>query len=265
MVNRSWQGKTALITGASSGIGATLARKLAQGGCHLVLTARRVERLEALAQELRQYNIQVDVIPCDLSRPGAPRQLIGQIGARGRAIDFLVNNAGFGMSGEFADGDADAISRMLQVNVIALVELTHAVLPSMRRRGSGDILLVASMAGFMSLPLLGLYAASKALVLHFGEALAYELRPSGIRVTILCPGPTSTEFMEVSSLVPSRAARALLMPVDRVADDALKAMKRGRRVMIPGCLFRMTVWLMELLPRGLALRLAAFGMRRAAL
>lgn len=262
MANLHWQGKTALITGASSGIGSALATQLAQGGCHLIITARRGDRLEALAADLRaQYKVQVDVITGDLSVPGAATDLVKQIVQLGRTVDLLINNAGFGMNGTFTTADSAQTMRMLQVNVMALVELTQELLPSMLARGAGDIMLVSSIAGFMPIPELALYAASKALVLNWGEALAYELRGSGVRLTVLCPGTTATEFMDVAGYTPGRIAQLITLSAERVARDGLKAMARGKRMVVPGFIFRLGIWSSALLPRCLQLWITSLAIR----
>jgi hypothetical protein len=199
----------ALVTGASSGIGTALARELAQHGHNLVLTARRVAPMEALAAQLRALGAVATVIPADLSKPGAAVTLAHDIAERGLDIDILVNNAGLGALGRFDRMDPGRIGDMLQINVVALTELTRLLLPGMVARGHGRIMLVSSVAGFQPGPRMAVYFATKAYVTSLGEALAYELRRTGVSVTVLCPGATDTEFFVVAGAVnSSMAARA---------------------------------------------------------
>jgi short-subunit dehydrogenase len=199
----------ALVTGASSGIGTALARELAQHGHNLVLTARRVAPMEALAAQLRALGAVATVIPADLSKPGAAVTLAHDIAERGLDIDILVNNAGLGALGRFDRMDPGRIGDMLQINIVALTELTRLLLPAMVARGHGRIMLVSSVAGFQPGPRMAVYFATKAYVTSLGEALAYELRRTGVSVTVLCPGATDTEFFVVAGAVnSSMAARA---------------------------------------------------------
>ena len=194
-----WRGKWALITGASAGIGLALAAQLAAGGTNLILTARRRERLETLAGRLsEQHGVRIEVFPADLTLPVAPEQLFAFTEKQRIAVDLLVNNAGFGTYGRFHISDRTRQLAMVQVNVAAVVALTHLYLPRMIERRRGDILIVASTAAFQGLPYLATYAATKAFDLLFAEALAEEVRDKGIRVCALCPGPTATEFQAVA-------------------------------------------------------------------
>src|SRR6267154_5169693 len=194
-----WQGKWALITGASAGIGAALARELAAGGTNLVLTARRRERLAGLAGELTaKHNIRTLVCVADLAQPLGPQEIFSFTESKNIAVDLLVNNAGFGAYGEFHKTRLDRIVEMTQVNVTAVVHLTHLFLPGMIARGSGDILILASTASFQPVPYITVYAATKSFDLSFAEGLAEEVRQYGIRVCALCPGSTETEFHEVA-------------------------------------------------------------------
>lgn len=192
---------TALITGASSGIGESLARQLAAHGAHLILVARTEDRLHALAAELgARYRVQVHVLPADLNRPGAAAELHAAVQARGLNVDILVNNAGLGGYGEFSAQPSDEIDRMIAVNIGALTGLTRAFLPDMLARGRGRVLNVASTAAFQPGPLMAVYYATKAYVLSFSEAIAEEVAGSGVSVTALCPGPVRTDFQAVSRL-----------------------------------------------------------------
>ena len=188
----------ALVTGASSGIGADLARELARDGHDLVLSARSIEPMQALAAELEADGAGAVVIAADLSRPGGATELAGAIAARGLDIDVLVNNAGLGGIGRFDQMEPQRISDMLQVNIVALTELTRLLLPGMVARRRGKVLLVASTASFQPGPRMAAYFATKAYVLSLGEALAYELRATGVTVTTLCPGATATNFFKAA-------------------------------------------------------------------
>jgi len=184
----------ALVTGASSGIGANLARELARDGHDLVLSARRVEAMQALAAELKALGATCTILAADLSRNGAAAALVRDLEARGLIVEVLINAAGLGANGRFDISDPTRVSEMLQVNVVALTELTRMLLPPMVARRSGKVMLVASTAGFQPGPQMAVYCASKAYVLNLGEAIAYELHGSGVTVTTLCPGATDTEF-----------------------------------------------------------------------
>src|SRR5579864_4171875 len=197
----------ALVTGASGGIGAALARELARHGHDLVLVARGAAAMEALAAELRAAGAAATVIAADLARPGAAASLAHEIAGRGLAIDILVNNAGLGAAGRFDRSDPARIGEILQVNIVALSELTRLMLPGMIARGHGRVMLVASVAAFQPGPRMAAYFASKAYVLSLGEALAYELRRTGVSVTVLCPGATATEFFATAGADHSFMAR----------------------------------------------------------
>ncbi len=193
--NTPWSGKWALVTGASAGIGKALAEEIAAGGTNLVLTARRRERLEALAQALSNaYKIRAEVFAADLSQPAAPAEILAFTREKDIHIDLLVNNAGFGAYGEFATSDLSRQLEMVQVNCAAVLQLTHLFLPAMIERDSGDILIVASTASFQAVPYISTYAATKAFDLFFAEGLAEEVKSHGIRVCALCPGSTESEF-----------------------------------------------------------------------
>ena len=197
-MSRNHAGTTALITGASSGLGAEFARTLAARGADLVLVARREDRLIALADELiAAHGVAVHPIALDLAAPGAVETLRAAVLERGLVIDSLVNNAGFGMHGPLVDADAARIDEQVQLNVAVLVSLTRAFLPEMTASGRGVLVNVASTAAFQPLPFMAVYGATKAFVLSFTEAVAFETRHSGIRVTTLCPGATRTEFFDV--------------------------------------------------------------------
>jgi short-subunit dehydrogenase len=215
----------ALITGASSGIGAEFARQLAGRGMHLVLTARREPLLAQLAAELHQaHGTKTEIIVADLSNPAEPARLLEEVHKRGLTIELLVNNAGFGHVSTIEKADVARVLEMLRVNVSALTELTYRVLPQMLERGHGGIINVASVAAFQPVGYMGAYAASKAYVLHFSEALWAEARDRGVTITTLCPGTTRTEFFDISG-VPGWLDRHSAQDVRPVVRSALKALE----------------------------------------
>jgi hypothetical protein len=239
---------TALITGASSGIGAELARLCAAKGHGLILVARRLPELERLASDLaREYGVPARALSADLAGPEAPRALFDRLD--GAPVDILINDAGFGLRGRFAATDWDVEARMLQVNIAALVQLTKLFLPAMIRRGAGRIMNVGSTAGFVPGPDMAVYYASKAFVLSFSEALAVELEGTGVTVTDLCPGPTRTEFGEVAGAGNTALFRGATMSAADVAREGYEAMMRGRTVAIAGARNRWAMWGAHLLPR----------------
>ncbi len=246
---------TVLVTGASSGIGEAFARRLAVQ-CHtLILTARREERLDRLAEELAQaHGVTVHVIAADLARPGSAAMLCAAWERLGLTIDLLVNNAGFAKNGLFAELPFDVQADMVRLNVNTLVELTRLVLPAMRLRKRGGVINVASNAAFQPVPHLAVYGATKAFVLSFSEAVAEEVATDGVRVMALCPGATATDFWEVAGMGPSWMNR--LPTPDSVAVQGLRAFERGRRVFVHGGLNKLITWLVRLGPRRLVARIA---------
>lgn len=239
----------ALITGASAGLGVEFARQLSARGKRLILVARRKDRLDALASELENAR----AVEADLSLPGAADRLMAEIAASGEHVDLLVNNAGFGLAGRFAKLDAKRQRQMIDLNCGALVELAHAVLPSMIDRKSGEILNVASTAAFQPGPGMAVYFATKAFVLSFSEALHEEVKKDGVIVSALCPGPTATEFGEVAGWKPAGPSAKIF--VDMAADSAsvvragLDGLEKGRAIVIPGVMNKATAQAHRFFPR----------------
>jgi uncharacterized protein len=228
----------ALVTGASSGIGADLARQLASRGHGVVLVARRADRLEALAAELRDaHGVRAEALACDLNDPEARDALPGRVEALGLEVSILVNNAGYGSAGQFVDLDATSEAMMVRLNCEAVVALSAAYTPKLvARDGGGAILVVASSAGMQPIPGQATYGATKAFALSFAEALHTELSDRGVAVTALCPGPVDTEFAEQAGLteafdgVPSFAR----VTPQECAKQAIDGLDRNRRVVVPG-------------------------------
>jgi short-subunit dehydrogenase len=247
----------ALVTGASSGIGAALARELARHGHDLVLSARSEAPMEALAEELRALGAAATVIPADLAASGAAAALVAELATRGLEIEVLVNNAGLGAFGRFDRVDPLRNDEMLQVNIVALTELTEALLPAMLAQGHGKIVLVASTAAFLPCPNLAVYAATKAYVRSLGEALAQELKGSGVTVNVLCPGTTATNFFDVAGGSPNAVQTTRMMTADAVARIAYAGLARGDRVTIAGIMNRILAFGATHAPHWLLLPVAA--------
>src|SRR5436309_3828583 len=225
---------TTLITGASSGIGEAFARKLAMLGHDLLLVARSEDKLIALCNELgRNHNIRAQYVALDLSEREASARLLAETVERNLEIDFLINNAGFGSMGDFANLDLELELKMIDLNVRSLVELTHRFLTSMRERKRGSIINVASTAGFQGVPFVATYAATKAFVLSFSEALWEENRPYGIKVMALCPGVTETGFFAVAGIEKPPPGR-IMQPPEDVVETALRGLQHRRSHIISG-------------------------------
>jgi hypothetical protein len=253
--------KTALVTGASSGIGQELARIHASRGGDLVLVARREDRLQILQDELEdEYSVRVTVLCQDLSVPAAAREAYQRVSAAGIQVDYLINSAGFAYHGFFHKQEKDRVRDLISVNVTALTELTRCFLPDMFERGTGRILNMASMAAFLPGPLMAVYYATKAYVLSFSEAIANELSGSGVTVTVLCPGGVRTEFVEAGGLVGTRAFRGRLDSAHAVALQGYNAMLRGQPVVVDSKLY---VFFMRFIPRRLLARFARIAMENA--
>lgn len=228
---------TALITGASSGIGAVFAEKLASRKQDLVLVARSQDKLQSLADRLsQQYGIQTTVIAQDLTAPDASEIIFTMLEQQGIEIDWLINNAGFGTYGEFAEGDRENHLNMIRLNVLALVDLTHRYLPGMRSRRSGSIINIGSTASFQPIPYFAVYAATKAFVLSFSESLWHECKPYGVKVLAVCPGPTETEFFKVADF-PASMKEQMGQDYDSpnaVVEEALKALNQEKANVVTG-------------------------------
>lgn len=252
------QGKWALVTGASSGLGVEFAKLFAERRANLVLVARRMEPMNRLAEELtRKHSVRIVVIGMDLSRPGAAAELKSDLDARGIAIGSLVNNAGHGMYGGFLDQKLEAISGMMRVNMLSLTELTHIFGRDMVKRREGQILMLASLLGYQAVPGYAAYAASKAYVLLLGEALHQELAPHGVSVTTLTPGIAATSFGEIAGQRMSPLLRLMIMKPHSVARAGLAAMMGGRTTVTPGFLNKAAAFFDRLMPR--PMQRAIFG------
>src|SRR5688500_14530633 len=251
---------TTLITGASSGIGAAFARKLAARGRNVLLVARSEDKLITMCNELgRVSGVRAHYITMDLLRPDAARELFEETQRRELVVDMLVNNAVFGSMGEFVDLDIARELEMIDLNVKSLVELTHWFLKPMRERKQGTIINVASTAGFQPVPFMATYAASKAFVLSFSEALWEENRPHGIHVMALCPGVTDTNFFAASRI--DRPPMRTVQTAEEVVDAALRGLARRKSVVISGWTNWLTVEAERFVPRSLVTRLAAKALR----
>lgn len=246
---------TALITGASSGIGSELARQLAARGQNVTLVARRRDRLEELAREIgEEHGVRADVSTCDLASAAARGRLIGAVKRRGLDVEILVNNAGFGSGGRFHELDLDAERTMVRTNVEAVVHLCGEFVRPMVERGRGAILNVASLAAFQPVPRQATYAATKAFVLSFTDALSADLHGTGVTVTSLCPGPVPTEFGEVAAIDENLMdLPGVSVSPEDVARAGIEGMDGGKRVVIPGPATKVSALVGRFAPRWLAL------------
>jgi short-subunit dehydrogenase len=258
--------RCALITGASTGIGYEFSKLLARDGYHVVLVARSEQRLAKVAQELRQSSgASVTILPKDLALPQAPQELYDQLQQQQVAVDILVNNAGFGSHGRFAEADLATQLSMMQVNMGALTHLTRLCLPGMIRRGWGRILNMSSTAAFQPGPLMAVYYASKAYVLSFSEALANEVRGTGVTVTVLCPGPTRTNFQNRAGVGDTLLVRSGVADAASVARAGYRGLMDGTPLVIPGFRNRLLAFLVRLTPRSVVTQVVrAIQERRAA-
>lgn len=251
---------TALVTGASSGIGVAIARELAAKGHALILVARREERLRSLATELAdQHGVSTEVIACDLSDPAERDRLVEQVNRGGRVVEVLVNNAGFGSRGRFVSNDPDRMVGMVRLNVEAVVELTSRFLGGMVERGRGSIINISSTSAFQPLPGAAVYAASKSFVLSFSEAIRTELRGTGVGVTAVCPGPVKTEFTDAAGMsgIEDSTPDAIWMSPEEIGVAAVDGAVADKRVVVPGALNRVGSLLGQHAPRGIGLPIFA--------
>jgi uncharacterized protein len=248
----------ALITGASAGIGLEYAKLFAADGHDLVLVARRRERLEELAATLRQrHGIEVRVVAADLTDPAAPRRIFDEVTAAGTTIDFLVNCAGFGSNGAFWELPAARELEMIEVNVVALAHLVRLFLPGMVARKRGRVLNIGSTAGFLAGPYMATYYATKGFVLLFTEALAHELKGTGVTATVSCPGPVATEFAGLAGNDKSALFASGVQDAATVAQQGYRAMLAGKVVTVHGAKFKLNIQGLRFSPRSLARSIAA--------
>ncbi|BAY60155.1 short-chain dehydrogenase/reductase SDR [Calothrix brevissima NIES-22] len=251
---------TALITGASSGIGKAFAQQLAAQNTNLVLVARSQEKLYQLTKELQEkYNIQIEIIVKDLTENNAAKVVFDIIQAKELSIDLLINNAGIGDYGDFANSDGEKQVKIVQLNILALVDLTHKFLPLMRQRQSGSIINVSSITAFQPMPYLSVYAASKAFIVSFSQALWAENRPYGIRVIVTCPGPIETNFFAEANFPPSLAGSTEQMfTSEEVVKQTLKALEnRQPSVVIGDVTTQIRTILARIVPRKILLNMLA--------
>ena len=242
--------RTALVTGASSGLGVDFARELARLGCNLVLAARREDQLQTVAHEIRtNFGVQVLVMPVDLALGEARQGLYDQLKARGIAVDVLVNNAGFGYYGEFAGVPWDREKAMLDVDILALTHLTKLFIQDMLARDFGFILQVASVGAYQPSPTYATYSAAKSFVLNFGEALNFELHRSGVSCTVISPGVTATEFLKVAGQSPTLYQRLAMMKSPDVARIGIMSMLKRRPSVVPGLMNALMTWTNRFMPR----------------
>ncbi|MGH9113004.1 MAG: SDR family NAD(P)-dependent oxidoreductase [Acidimicrobiales bacterium] len=254
--------RTCIVTGASSGIGREIARRLCERGLGVTLVARREDRLRALAGELTDaHGVRADVVPADLTDPDARLAIAGQVAERGLTVDVLVNNAGLSTLGPVHRNDPERELVMIRTNVEAVADLCARFLPGMVDRGRGAILNVASTAAFQPMPAQAGYAASKAFVLAYTQAVRAEVRGTGVTVTALCPGPVETEFADTAGFGTGEASAALprfmWVSAEKVARQAVEGLDRGRGVVVPGAANKAGAWGGRLAPRSLLVPLIA--------
>jgi short-subunit dehydrogenase len=260
----TWSGKTVLITGASVGIGECFARRFAKEKANLILVARRKEKMEAIAADIaKAYGVTVDVIAKDLGKPEAAGELFAETEELGLKVDVLINNAGFGIGGEFVESSLERNLEMLQLNITTLVELTHRYLPGMIQRKSGAVINVASTAAFQAVPYLGAYAATKAFVLSFSEAVWDECRDKGVHVMALCPGATATEFFDVAQVAEGTTTNMLrnAQTPEQVVETAMQGLRSKNSVVVSGFINSLMSMSSRLVPRDIATRIAGSMMK----
>ncbi len=258
-----FQGKWALVTGASSGIGTELSRQLAERGAHVALAARSEEKLRELASELEsKHGVRTHVVRVDLSLSESGRWLAARLGEAGIEVEHLVNNAGVGLSGPFAKSELGRELSLLRLNCESLVELSHVLLPGMVQRGSGGVLNVASLQGFMPVPFMASYSASKAFVRSFSESLAEELSGTGVRVTVLCPGHVPTGFQAAAGFEEGAVHPPGALSAGETARLALRGYARGERVVVTGLVNQLGAVAATALPNRIVTRVGAKMMRK---
>lgn len=249
MPAKTLQGKNAIITGASSGIGAGIARNLASRGCNVILVARREERLRALQSEIEKlYQVKVQVIPLDLTEANAAESLYQKTEGAGTEVDILVNNAGLAIFGEYPEITWERERNLYEVDIIAVAHLTRTFLRSMLNRKSGHVLLIASVMGMMPVPTFSSYAGAKAFVVNYGKSLNYELRNSGVNVTVASPGTTDSEFFNVAGQDITLAEKMTMMSSEKVAQLSVQAMLKRKPVAVIGGVSLFAVILTKFLP-----------------
>lgn len=244
------KGETVLITGATAGIGYEMSRLFAMNGYNLVIIARNQSQLQKLKQHWEdEFGVTIYAIQKDLSHPSAVEEIMDYLEEHNIEIDILINNAGFGLFGPFTETPIEQELKMIQVNIVALTQLTKCLLPNMIRKKRGKILNVASIAAFQSGPLMAVYYATKAYVLSFSEALTNELADHGVLVSVLCPGPTNTQFEKRANLKQSKLSKRNLMYPEEVAKIAFRQFMKGKTLIVPGATNWILVRSSRLLPR----------------
>lgn len=253
---------TALVTGASSGLGVDFATILAERGCNLVLVARREDRLRQLADDLqKRHGTQVHVVALDLAPLGAAQALYDRVRNLGLQVDILINNAGFGVYGPFVDVPWEREQEMLLLDVVALVHLTKLFVRDMVARDRGYVLQVSSIGAYQPSPTYGTYSAGKAFVLSFGEALSYELRNTNVKVSVISPGVTETEFLDVAGQKRSLFQRMSIMKSRPVAEIGINAMLAGKPSKVAGAMNALTAWSLRFMPRRMQAAMASAAMQ----
>jgi short-subunit dehydrogenase len=261
-VSDLFRGRWALVTGASSGLGEEFARQLAARGCHLILTARRGDRLAALAMALSAaHGVRAEVVALDLGAVGGAARLLEETARLGHPVELLVSNAGFGYSGRILESDPAQLADMVRLNCEAVVALTAALLPAMVARGAGGIVHVSSLAAFQPTPFMADYGATKAFVSSFSEAVSEEVRGSGVRVMALCPGPVPTGFQAAAGAQIAPSQRRAVMSAQEMVRRALADFAAGRAVSVPGTVNRLMLLASRAMPRRLLVRAVGRLMR----